>query len=638
MESASAKTPELSVVIPAWNEEGNIARVVTDARKAAEDLGISCEVLVMDGDSVDKTREEAEKAGGRAIIERGGFAESLRRGFRESVAPWILVVDGDGSHPLDRFPDLWAKRHEADIVVGSRLTPGGELTLPGWRNALTRVLNFFFRRIMGACVADSSSGYRLYRAEKVRGLEGIAESFEFQQETLLDVVRNGGTVAEVPIHYRWRESGESKARVLKLGAGYLRTVARIWFGGESRWVWRLLGAGFAVRIAAGWFLTKGFSAPPPDLDSYLHLAGTFAEHWSFLDRAGAPTAWREPVYPLLLGTVFKATGVRYGALLTINALLSTGGLWFAHRVGKRLLGGRTALIALAIGVVYPHFVYYAAMPMRESAQLLVAPLAVLALLETLRRGEDAWVAVAAATTALAALTNTTFLPFGLLLVPPLFLYFRPKRAPRWIAIYWIAFSLFYAPWPIRNYLRFDRFILGSTAGAGSTFHNYLIVPQEVGGTPEETRILMNDPVVQRGRAIPGLAEREAFYWKKGLERVAAAPLAYARLVAWRFFVDIWRVTPRDRSHGRSMRLIRWASLLSDGWILPLGVIGLLLVRLSPPEMLFPYLLLLSVNGVYALVLTSVRYRLSAMPWVILLAAAVLDRAWERLKISTGALP
>ena len=231
MRSAASETPDLSVVIPAWNEEGNIARVVTDARKAAEDLDISCEVLVMDGDSEDLTREEAEKAGARTIIERGGFAESLRRGFRESRAPWILVVDGDGSHPLDRFPDLWKRREGADIVVGSRLVPGGELTLPGWRNALTRVLNFFFRRVMGAPVADSSSGYRLYRAEKVRGLSGSSRSFEFQQETLLSVVRRGGRAVEVPIHYRWRESGESKARVFRLGAGYVRTVLRFWLGG-----------------------------------------------------------------------------------------------------------------------------------------------------------------------------------------------------------------------------------------------------------------------------------------------------------------------------------------------------------------------------------------------------------------------
>ena len=58
------------VAIPAWNEEGNIARVVTDARKAALDLDLTCEVLVMDGDSQDQTREEAVKAGARPKIGR----------------------------------------------------------------------------------------------------------------------------------------------------------------------------------------------------------------------------------------------------------------------------------------------------------------------------------------------------------------------------------------------------------------------------------------------------------------------------------------------------------------------------------------------------------------------------------------
>ncbi|MFH1724565.1 MAG: glycosyltransferase [Elusimicrobiota bacterium] len=221
--------PELSVVIPTVNEAASIGGVVRGVRAEAGRLGAACEVIVVDGGSSDGTCREARAAGARAMEDCGGFAESLRRGIAAARGGFILVMDGDGSHPVETFSEMWRRRHEADVVVGSRLVPGGDLELPAHRRWLTRLLNGFFRLALRLPVADSSSGFRLYRAGALRGIEGSSAGFEFQQETLLEILRNGGSAVEVPIRYVWRAAGTSKARILALGFGYLRTAARFWW-------------------------------------------------------------------------------------------------------------------------------------------------------------------------------------------------------------------------------------------------------------------------------------------------------------------------------------------------------------------------------------------------------------------------
>lgn len=220
--------PQVSFVIPAIDEAGSIGDVVGGALAEAARLGFTAEAFVMDGGSSDGTQAAAEAAGARVVHEPGGFARALRRGIEEARGEFIVIMDGDGSHPLDRLAAIWARRDEADVVIGSRLVLDGGMDLPLYRRLLSRALNAFFQVFLRVPVADSSSGYRLYRASRVKGLVGRASGFEFQQEILMQVLRRGGRAVEVPIRYTWREAGASKARVLPLALGYLRMTWLYW--------------------------------------------------------------------------------------------------------------------------------------------------------------------------------------------------------------------------------------------------------------------------------------------------------------------------------------------------------------------------------------------------------------------------
>ncbi|MFH2202525.1 MAG: glycosyltransferase [Elusimicrobiota bacterium] len=225
---------DLSIVIPTLNEAANIGPVLRGICQQAERLGLRYEAFIVDGPSTDGTGKEAAAAGARVVEEHaGGFGRAVRRGLTEARGEFVLLMDADGSHSAAVFPEIWAKRLQADLVIGSRLVAGGGMEIPPHRRLLTHILNGFFRLLFGLPARDCSSGYRLYRASAVGNVEGIAQGFDIQQENLIKMVRAGGRVAEVPIYYAWRTEGVSKAKILKFGLGYLRLVARYWRGGRG---------------------------------------------------------------------------------------------------------------------------------------------------------------------------------------------------------------------------------------------------------------------------------------------------------------------------------------------------------------------------------------------------------------------
>jgi hypothetical protein len=151
------------------------------------------------------------------------------------------------------------------------------------------------------------------------------------------------------------------------------------------------------------------------------------------------------------------------------------------------------------------------------------------------------------------------------------------------------------------------------------------VPAEVGGLQGEVDILKADPTYHEGEKIKDPAEHEKFFAQAGMRRLTENPLRWARLVAWRFFWEAWRPVPRPRAYEHSYRVLWWVSALTDGWIIPLGLLGLLFWRYRPAEGLLVPAFIASFDLVYSLIFFILRYRVPMMPWLILLAALSIVR-------------
>jgi dolichol-phosphate mannosyltransferase len=220
---------ELSIIIPAKDEAGNLARLLPELAAVLADLSIEYEILVVSNAEDVNTRVDASNSRARTLKQaEPGYGGALLTGFAAARGSFILTMDADLSHRPSVVRDLWEQRATAEVIVASRYVSGGSAEMPILRLMLSRILNRFFARGLSLPVRDLSSGFRLYRADLIRTSPFRARDFDLLQEMLVRLYCDGWRIREIPFDYRPRKDGRSKARVVKFGIAYLRTFWTLW--------------------------------------------------------------------------------------------------------------------------------------------------------------------------------------------------------------------------------------------------------------------------------------------------------------------------------------------------------------------------------------------------------------------------
>jgi dolichol-phosphate mannosyltransferase len=212
------------------NECENVRALLPRLQSILAREKLSYEILVIDGNSTDGTREVAASFGARVLPERRrGYAGALTTGLAEAQGDYILTLDADLSHDPQFFTKMWRARSRGDIVIASRYARGGVAYSGFFRRKLSDFLNFALRRALSIPVGDVSSGYRLYRREVAQqDLELESLNFEIQEEILVKAYAKGFSVTEVPFVYFPRGSGRSHARVLRFGIDLFKSAIKLW--------------------------------------------------------------------------------------------------------------------------------------------------------------------------------------------------------------------------------------------------------------------------------------------------------------------------------------------------------------------------------------------------------------------------
>lgn len=209
------------VIVPTYNELGNIARVIESTRTSLPDAGI----LVVDDGSPDGTAGRVEElisaTPGLHLITRpgkAGLGSAYRRGFAwglEHGYEVMVEMDADGSHDPSALIELLAPVEAGnEVAIGSRYIEGG--SIPKWkfhRHLLSKGGNVYASAVLGLGVADSTAGFRAYAATVLRriALDTVrAEGYGFQIEMTYRAKQAGASIVEVPIRFVDREVGESK--------------------------------------------------------------------------------------------------------------------------------------------------------------------------------------------------------------------------------------------------------------------------------------------------------------------------------------------------------------------------------------------------------------------------------------------
>jgi glycosyltransferase involved in cell wall biosynthesis len=219
---------KIAVLIPCYNEEKTIGKVVRDAKAALPDATI----YVYNNNSKDRTAEIAAEAG--AIVRNEymqGKGNVIRRMFREIDALVYVMVDGDDTYPMDAAPEMVDKvlNHNADMVVGDRhsSTYFQENKRP-FHNTGNRVVRWFINKIFKNNIKDIMTGYRAFSYEFVKGFPILSKGFEIETEMTIHAVDKNYKIVEIPVEYRDRPAGSvSKLNTFKDGFKVLKTIARL---------------------------------------------------------------------------------------------------------------------------------------------------------------------------------------------------------------------------------------------------------------------------------------------------------------------------------------------------------------------------------------------------------------------------
>jgi glycosyltransferase involved in cell wall biosynthesis len=226
------------VVIAALNEAACIGGVLADIPASAH--GLEIDTLVIDDGSTDGTSDVARGYGVHvARLERNcGHGVALRLGYqlaRENGARFIVTLDADGQWDPVELPKVLEPlvRDEADFVIGSRVL-GRTETDDGFRQAGVYFFAWLVRRLTGANVTDTSSGYRAMRAEVTATVRQTQVQYQ-TSELLIGAVYQGYRITERPIVMHKRAAGESKkGHNVLYGARYARVILGTWWRERRR--------------------------------------------------------------------------------------------------------------------------------------------------------------------------------------------------------------------------------------------------------------------------------------------------------------------------------------------------------------------------------------------------------------------
>ena len=218
------KTEKIAVLVPCYNEELTVKKVVTDFKKHLP----KADIYVYDNNSKDNTAKIAKKAGAIVREERNqGKGNVVRSMFRDIDADIYLMVDGDDTYPADEAHKLIdAVRDGYDMVIGDRLssTYYTENKRP-FHNFGNDLVRWLINKIFRNNIKDIMTGYRAFNKKFVKTIAVMSPGFQIETELTITALEYRYNIKSIPIQYRDRPEGSSsKLNTITDGAKVLLTL------------------------------------------------------------------------------------------------------------------------------------------------------------------------------------------------------------------------------------------------------------------------------------------------------------------------------------------------------------------------------------------------------------------------------
>lgn len=227
---ASRPLAGISIVLPCYDEEANVADAVRAATRVAERVALEHEIIVVDDGSSDATAAVAA-----ALVEQDrrvrllvharnrGYGDALRTGIGAARMPWVFLTDADMQFDLDELEDFLPAAPEADLVVGWRIMRRDPLN----RRVNAAAWNWLVRRMFRLPVRDVDCAFKLIRRETLEGVRLEASGAMISTELLVKALAGGARLREIGVHHRARVAGEQSGARLRVVLRAFAELARL---------------------------------------------------------------------------------------------------------------------------------------------------------------------------------------------------------------------------------------------------------------------------------------------------------------------------------------------------------------------------------------------------------------------------
>lgn len=223
-----------SVVIPAYNEEGCIAKTIESLSQTLAEANIPYEILVVNDNSRDRTEAILQDLTAHSDRLRylnnyypNGFGFAVRCGIENFSGDAVAVVMADSSDSPEDLVKYYHKLQQGyECVFGSRFVKGGKIiNYPVHKLTINRLANLFIKVLFGLKYNDTTNAFKAYRREAIEGIFPlISHHFNLTVEMPLKAIIRGYSYATMPITWHNRQTGVSKLKIQEMGSRYLFIV------------------------------------------------------------------------------------------------------------------------------------------------------------------------------------------------------------------------------------------------------------------------------------------------------------------------------------------------------------------------------------------------------------------------------
>lgn len=249
---------QVCVLIPTLNEEPTIGPLIQKFHNAGY-----YDILVIDGNSTDNTRDKAYQAGAKVIIQKGkGKGAAFIQAIEHISKPYVILIDGDNTYdPADADALVLPLLSGYDQTLGNRLIPSNQVSFNRLNLTGNRILNWLFKISHGRYLYDILTGYRAFTLASLQRMRLYEEGFGIETEISSESVRNDDKVAIVPVSYGVRIGSDTKLDPIHDGIKIGRTIYRLaklnnpmFYFGLIGLIFLLAGGGIGIYIVYEWLL------------------------------------------------------------------------------------------------------------------------------------------------------------------------------------------------------------------------------------------------------------------------------------------------------------------------------------------------------------------------------------------------